>query len=375
MAKAKDDKAAIKLDGQTKTTTLNNVHVAHPLVYKALQGCADNDARVDLAGQMMAIGALAIEQGRVLTLLNSVKGQVANELAQLQAYWDIEQLRSQTPQVGSLAESRILDTLTNLLCNRKYEDQIQVTGTVAAKGGNKTGDLVAVVKGKDIPSGIQPLVVIESKLDKAISYGDPLSRSPEAKQETVLSQLLEAKSSRQAHEAIIVLDRDRAKDDLIERVGFVHYEVGYGFICLISWGKQDFAALEAAYPLARAQAIRAATDGQSPRNGTLERAVIRLLLGKLNQDLSYLSGIAKAVAGARKELSGIIESVETHRKMVEHDSRQIEAVFSRGVATADDLFDLLENTSLKQELPLLRAKLEADEQQEIELAGCRRDVA
>ena len=94
-----------------------------------------------------ALYLLALWQGRVSHALKQFKDEMQSELELVQMYTDSLQERLEKDnKYKTDQEVTVADALEAYIKEKKYSDTVDVTGTDADGDGNKTGDVLSIVK-------------------------------------------------------------------------------------------------------------------------------------------------------------------------------------------------------------------------------------
>lgn len=249
--------------------------------------------RNDRVSQAIKLGLLAQWQGRVGHAINTYKDHMKEEFALLSAYQNtLEEKFMRDSLFKTDQEVTVKDALFAYIARQGYKDTVNITATRAEEGTtNKTGDIRAVIP----HNGIHHELAIEVKFATDFPRGGIESKSQtktsyRSQDDTTISQLIEARSNRNARFAIIVLDHSLNLKSTTPDIEFSHE--GQGIIVKIDLLAGNFSALESAYELARTLTL-----ATTPIN--MDYSVLEFLLKDLNDVLER----GKRMTGVVQEIS------------------------------------------------------------------------
>ena len=335
-----ETKAKINLDHKTKSVTIDKLSTQSPMVYELFNGRKKTEY-VDTLEQVLHVGALALIEDRIHTLIDNTGRNVFPELERFKIMFQRQKVEfDQTTQKGEQAEVDIVRVLNEFIEDRGWPDLAQGSGTQkGALARNKTGDILCVVEFNESDEEGQSVLGIEVKIDKSVGLGDPdtenvlrgLTQSGDVKKsnfDTAWSQLLETRANRECPFSIMVFDRDKMHPSIAKVVNDIAYLPGIpGFIVVIDTMKGDYGNLLVAYQIARdlARYHRRSPDELNPQ--ILELLVKRIIhfLGSARKvaDLveKHTKATLKMATDVNKEIGRFIHLAEfTHeylRKFLE----------------------------------------------------------
>ena len=266
----------------------------HPGIYEWMHASKVTNAdRNDRVSQAIKLGLLAQWQGRVGHAINTYKNHMKEEFALLSAYQNtLEEKFMRDNLFKTNQEITVKDALFAYIAGQGYGDTVDVTATRSEEGTtNKTGDIRAVIQ----HAGARHDLAIEVKFATDFPRGGVDSKSKtktsyRSKDDTTISQLIEARSNRNTRFAIIVLDHSLNLKSNTPDIEFSHE--GQGIIVKIDLLAGDFSALESAYELARTLTL-----ASTPIN--MDYSVLEFLL----KDLNDVLGRGKRINGVVQEIS------------------------------------------------------------------------
>lgn len=251
-------KKGINLNDEENSIQIGSTFELHPSVYGWFSDTKSVKAadRASYITKALNTGLLALWQGRVSHALKQFKDEMQSELELVQMYTDSLQERLEkdnkykTDQEGTVA-----DALEAYIQEKKYSDTVEVTGTDGEGDGNKTGDVLAVVKDGRKAENLG----IEVKFATNYGLGDSKAGSGAGGRkntkanfrsvgDTAISQILETRSNRESRLAIFVVDEHL---NPLEGPPVRFFPAYSGFIVKVDTLSHDFSALEICYEIAR----------------------------------------------------------------------------------------------------------------------------
>jgi uncharacterized small protein (DUF1192 family) len=265
----------------------------HPGLHAWMTGSkVTNEIRHDRVSQAIKLGLLAQWQGRVGHAINTYKDHMKEEFALLSAYQNtLEEKFMRDSLFKTDQEITVKDALFRYISRQGYGDAVEITATRSEEGTtNKTGDIRAVIP----HAGTHHELAIEVKFATDFKRGGIDSKSNvktsyRSQDDTTISQLIEARSNRNARFAIIVLDHSLNLKSTTPDIEFSHE--GQGIIVKIDLLAGNFSALESAYELARTLTL-----ASTPIN--MDYSVLEFLLKDLND-----------VLDRGKRMTGVVEQI------------------------------------------------------------------
>ena len=192
----------VSLNQQVKRLKIGNFEIENDVVFNffdKLQATERDDALL----KAINIGVLALMEDRLSSFLAKTSNHLGTELESLKMIFDMKQeIFMRSAVKGLIAEEEIAEFLTTFFKEQKLTDTVSLTGGTAGKlRGNKTGDIVCEVEGKD-----DKKIVIESKFDKSLSLGDIRSKDIfSSRADTAWSQLIESQANRDGKTVLLRL--------------------------------------------------------------------------------------------------------------------------------------------------------------------------
>jgi hypothetical protein len=264
----------------------------------------------------LTLGAYALKEERIAAFLGRAESELDGQLEQLKILFKVRTLKEKATTKGVAAEEDIADVLQDFVDLRGWEDSIVLTGEkVGVLPARKVGDVVVAL------SGSLTKIVLESKWDKSVTLGDPVSvqtlfTTSVNPEKSAFGQNLTALINREAEVAIIVLDKSNVHGSIFGATEGILFQPEIpGFVALVDREANDWSNLKVAYAIARSIAFLSSGSQYAPDRMML---LIKRLIRDLNLVLeieSELTKIEKAsdtistsTAGIRTRLSHVIKS-------------------------------------------------------------------
>ena len=136
---------------------------------------SDKDAvkageRAGYITKALNVGLLALWQGRVSHALKQFTDEMQSELELVQMYAESLQTRlEKDTKYKTDQEVTVAEALEAYIKEKKYSDTVEATGTDGEGDGNKTGDVLAIVKDGRQSENLG----IEVKFASSYGLGDP----------------------------------------------------------------------------------------------------------------------------------------------------------------------------------------------------------
>jgi hypothetical protein len=177
----------VSLDQKKKSVKIDGLVLEEPLVFEYLNKQPEK-TRDKLVVKALYLGVMALMEERISAFISKTGNTLSVELQHLKYIFDLqEQVFFRTTVKGREAELDIKDQLEAHARHSGFKDVVLHCGETSGElGGNKTGDILVKVDGRD-----DQILVIESKFDKARRLGDFRSQNIFSKGDTAISQLLE----------------------------------------------------------------------------------------------------------------------------------------------------------------------------------------
>tara|TARA_B100000674_G_scaffold314404_1_gene261469 strand:+ start:84 stop:1367 length:1284 start_codon:yes stop_codon:yes gene_type:complete len=251
-------KKGINLNDEENSIQIGSTFELHPSVYGWFsdQKAVKVGERASYITKALNTGLLALWQGRVSHALKQFKDEMQSELELVQMYTDSLQERLEKDnKYKTDQEVTVAVALEAYIQEKKYSDTVEVTGTDADGDGNKTGDVLAVVKDGRKAENLG----IEVKFATSYGLGDSNAGSGAGGRkntksnfrsvgDTAISQILETRSNRESRLAIFVVDEHL---NPLEGPPVRFFPAYSGFIVKVDTLSHDFSALEICYEIAR----------------------------------------------------------------------------------------------------------------------------
>jgi len=340
--------ALLSLDNQSKRVKLEKMELEHPLIFSYFEQMPE--AKRDGAfKRALHIGVVAMMEDRIATFLSRTENELGTQLESLKLIYDRNVTAKQkTSQSGLEAEGVVYQKVSKYLEASGYRsDVLQLTGnSTGALKGNKTGDLILKVEGKD-----ESTLVIEVKFDKGMSLGefeetDSLART----KDTALSQLFEANVNRRAHLSAIVFDENRVAEGLKNKVNGIKWIPNVGFVVIIDHERDNYTNLLVAIDLMRSM-VRKTTK-------IVDQSILEALLGRIAQDLSSIEETQKLLLANHENLKKIATSIKKHVMLVGYTKSLIKAFIQEGELSQKALLDLYIGEEIKDGMKGIEREIE-----------------
>ena len=319
-------KKGINLNNDENSVQIGLSFELHPSVYGWFSDTKAVKAgdRASYITKALNTGLLALWQGRVSHALKQFKDEMQSELELVQMYTDSLQERLEKDnKYKTDQEVTVADALEAYIKEKKYSDTVDVTGTDADGDGNKTGDVLAIVKDGRKAENLG----IEVKFAANYGLGDSNAGSGAGGRkntktsfrsgaDTAISQILETRSNRNSRLAIFVIDEHLNPLDGPPVRFFPAYS---GFIVKVDTLSNDFTALEICYEIARQMTL-------SSRSLTgMDFDIIEFLLRDLALVLARQNFLKDAGETILKQ---IVKSHNDNIKVVKEQVAQFDAELS-----------------------------------------------
>lgn len=329
----------IRLDQALKRIRITDLEIEHEPAFQHFDRLPKEAYETEFL-KALRIGILALEQERISSFLARTQDQLGVELETLKSRLDAEtRYYSQTAVKGRDAEDGILTHLRRFATAAELGDEFMPTGDSAgAIPKNKTGDIICHIAGDQTRR-----VAIEVKFDKQVALGELEGRDwfTSGKKDTALSQLLEAKLNREAHETIIVFDKSAVGPAILKAVQDLEFHPNYGFVVVIDSLRDDYANLEIAYRIARRFAL-------SDQVAQMSQALLRSLVRKLIEESRKLVEIEKLARDAIKKVQEIVTVSHRGREALDFCNSYLERFLETGRMSTEDLLEFYSGQPLKE---------------------------
>jgi len=329
----------ISLDQQLKRIRIKDLEIEHEPAFQHFHRIRKEDYETELL-RALKLGVLALEQERISAFLARTQDQLGLELETLKARLEAEtNYYSQTAVKGRDAEDGILTHLKRFARQAELGDVFEATGDSAGTlPKNKTGDIVCHIAGDRTRR-----IAIEVKFDKQVALGKLEDRDwfASGKKDTALSQLLEARLNREAHETIIVFDKSAVSSAILTVVEDLEFHPNFGFVVIIDSLRGNYANLEIAYRIARRFAL-------SDQVAQMNQAILRSLVQKLIDESQKLFKIEELAKDAIKKVQEIVTASHRGREALEFCNSYLERFLETGRMSTEDLLEFYSGHPLKE---------------------------
>ena len=339
----------LSIDQRSKAVKIEAMEIKHPLVFKYFDGLPESRRESEFL-RALQIGVVALMEDRIATFLSRTENELGTQLESLKLIYDRNVTAKQkTSQSGLEAEGVVYQKVSKFLEASGYgSDVLQLTGnSTGALKGNKTGDLILKVEGKD-----ETTLVIEVKFDKGMSLGefeetDSLART----KDTALSQLFEANANRRAQLSVIVFDENRVAEGLRNKVNGIKWIPNVGFVVIIDHERDNYTNLLVAIDLMRSM-VRKTTK-------IVDQSILEALLGRVSQDLSWIGENQNLLLANHENLKKIATSIKKHVLLVGYTKSLIKAFIQEGELSQKALLDLYRGEEIKDEMKGVEKEVQA----------------
>ena len=339
----------LSIDQRSKAVKIEAMEIKHPLVFKYFDGLPESRRESEFL-RALQIGVVALMEDRIATFLSRTENELGTQLESLKLIYDRNVTAKQkTSQSGLEAEGVVYQKVSKYLEASGYSsDVLQLTGnSTGALKGNKTGDLILKVEGKD-----ETTLVIEVKFDKGMSLGefeetDSLART----KDTALSQLFEANANRRAQLSVIVFDENRVAEGLRNKVNGIKWIPNAGFVVIIDHERDNYTNLLVAIDLMRSM-VRKTTK-------IVDQSILEALLGRVSQDLSWIGETQNLLLANHENLKKIATSIKKHVLLVGYTKSLIKAFIQEGELSQKALLDLYRGEEIKYEMKGIEKEIQA----------------
>ena len=341
--------AIISLNHESKLLSIGETTFDHPLIFAYFSGLPASN-RDEAFKRALQIGVVALMEDRIATFLSRTENELGTQLESLKLIYDRNVTAKQkTSQSGLEAEGVVYQKVSKYLEVSGYgSDVLQLTGnSTGALKGNKTGDLILKVEGKD-----ETTLVIEVKFDKGMSLGefeetDSLART----KDTALSQLFEANANRRAQLSVIAFDENRVAEGLKNKVNGIKWIPNAGFVVIIDHERDNYTNLLVAIDLMRSM-VRKTTK-------IVDQSILEALLGRVSQDLSWIGETQNLLLANHENLKKIATSIKKHVLLVGYTKSLIKAFIQEGELSQKALLDLYRGEEIKDGMKGIEKEIQA----------------
>jgi len=321
--------AIVSLKQQTERVEVSSFETDNKILFRFFDRlpAAERDEALLKA---INIGVLALMEDRLSTFFAKTSNELGTELESLKLIFDMKQeVFMKTAMKGVAAEEDIAEFLTGFFEEREIKDEIHLTGSTAGKiKKNKTGDIVCYVDGRE-----DIKIVIESKFDKALSFGSIEDKDIfKNKSDTAWSQLIEAQANREGKSSVIVFDASSVSSNILKNVQDIKYIPQIGFVVIVDSQKGNYSNLGIAYILSRDIAIKSQTLH-------LDRQFLEIFVGRIIRDVSEIRQIEKLVKNNIETNKNILLQIEKSMLSMDFTFAYLKKFLDEGDLSKQDLLD------------------------------------
>jgi hypothetical protein len=338
----------VTLDQQARQVTIDNVQIKNEVVFSYFDKLPSSD-RADLLVRAIYIGVLALMENRISTFLAKTSNDLGTELESLKLLFDLKnELFFKSTASGLAAESDIRDFLEEYFKKSNLKDTAELTGdTKGLIVRNKTGDILCRVDGRD-----DVRIAVESKLDKSIKLGEVAEKDIFSRgSDTAIGQLIEAAANRNARVAIIVFDKNKIDQKILNIVKEIKYLPEIGFISIVDVQAGDYRNLTIAYLLARDIAI-------NTKSLDLDKDLLSILIERIVRDLQGILDIKYMVEQNIEQNKKILKKLEQSVLSMEFNRDYLRNFLKEGTLTKLDLLEFYRGGDLRDKFKPIEKEIE-----------------
>ena len=338
----------IQLDQQSRTMKVDEFQVQNEVVFSYF----DKLPSADRASQMtraLYIGVLALMENRVSAFLAKTSNELGTELESLKLIFDLKkELFYNSAATGMVAEAEIAEFLADYFKKCNLKDQVELTGnSVGALPRNKTGDIVCRLEGRD-----DLTIVIECKFDKSIKLGEIADKDIFTKNsDTAWSQLIEAAANRSARIPIIVFDKSKIDQKILNHVRELKYIPEIGFISIVDSQAGDYRNLIIAYMLARDIVINS-------KKVTLDEELLFMIIERIIHDLRNILEIKDMVEENIEHNKNIMKHIEKSILSMEFNHEYLINFLKEGTMSKKDLLEFYRGGDLRDRFKAIEKQID-----------------
>lgn len=338
----------IQLDQQSRTMKVDEFQVQNEVVFSYF----DKIPTADRASQLtraLYIGVLALMENRISAFLAKTSNELGTELESLKLIFDLKkELFYSSAATGMVAEAEIAEFLADYLKKSNLKDHVELTGnSVGALPRNKTGDIVCRLEGRD-----DLTIVIECKFDKSIKLGEIADKDIFTKNsDTAWSQLIEAAANRSARIPIIVFDKSKIDQKILNHVRELKYIPEIGFISIVDSQAGDYRNLIIAYMLARDIVINS-------RKVALDEELLFLIIERIIHDLRNILEIKDMVEENIEHNKNIMKHIEKSILSMEFNHEYLINFLKEGTMSKKDLLEFYRGGDLRERFKSIEKQID-----------------
>lgn len=337
----------IKLNQQLKRLEIQSFEIENAVVFNYFDSQPALDREEKLL-RAIYIGVLALMEDRLSAFLSKTSNELGTELESLKMIFEMKkELFYKSAVKGVLAEEEIAFFLNNYFDQKHLKDKaILIRNTAGALKGNKTGDIICDLDGKD-----DERIVIECKFDKSIRLGDISKQDIFTKKtDTAWSQLIESQVNRDAQTGVIVFDISLVDHSVLNKIENVGFIAGIGFIAIIDSQKGDYSNLAIAYMLARDIAINS-------KKIDFDKDLLAIIVNRIIKDLNEILTIKSLVEANIENNKSILKQLEKSILLMEFNQHYLKKFLNDGTLTRSDLLSYYQGEDMKEKYKVIEREI------------------
>ena len=338
----------INLDQRTRQVSFSEITIRNNIVFSFFDKLPVAD-RPDHLTRAIYIGVLALMENRIASFLSKTSNELGTELESLKLLFDMKkELFFNSAASGLEAEEDIKTFLDDYLKKANLKDVVELTGdSKGALARNKTGDILCKIDGKD-----DVRIAIESKLNKSIKLGEVSEKDIFNRgSDTAIGQLIEASANRNARTSIIVFDKNKIDQKILNLVKEVKYLPEIGFIAIVDVLAGDYRNLVISYLLARDIAI-------NTKSVELDHDLLSILLERIIRDLHGIIDIKDMVEQNIEQNKKILKRIEQSILSMEFNREYLRNFLKEGTLTKEDLLEFYRGGDLRDRFKPIEKQIE-----------------
>ncbi|MDR6942953.1 hypothetical protein [Mucilaginibacter pocheonensis] len=337
----------IKLNQQLKRLEIQSFEIENAVVFNYFDRLPAVDREEKLL-RAIYIGVLALMEDRLSAFLSKTSNELGTELESLKMIFEMKkEIFYKSAVKGVLAEEEIADFLNKYFDEKHLKDKaILIRNTAGLLKGNKTGDIICELDGKD-----NERIVIECKFDKSIRLGDISKQDIFTKKtDTAWSQLIESQVNREAQTGLIVFDISLVDHSILNKIENVGFIPGVGFITIIDSQKGDYSNLAIAYMLARDIAINA-------KKIDFDKDLLAIIVNRIIKDLNEILTIRSLVESNIENNKLILKQLEKSILLMEFNQHYLKKFLNDGTLTKSDLLNYYQGEDVKEKYRVIEKEI------------------
>lgn len=337
----------IKLNQQLKRLEIQSFEIENAVVFNYFDN-QPADQREEKLLRAIYIGVLALMEDRISAFLAKTSNELGTELESLKLIFEMKkELFFKSSVKGTFAEEEIADFLNSYFDQKHLKDRAILIRNQAGKlKGNKTGDIICELEGKD-----EQTIVIECKFDKSIRLGDITKQDIFTKKtDTAWSQLIEAQVNRESKTAIIVFDISIVDHSILNKIENIGYVPEIGFIVIVDSQKSDYINLAIAYMLARDIAVNATVL-------EFDKDLLTIMINRVIKDLTEVFTIKSLVESNIENSKAILKQLEKSILLMEFNQNYLKKFLNDGKLTKADLLNYYQGEDVKEKYKVIEREI------------------